>query len=106
MKTLLCLALAMTASAAFSADYHDPQVARIVRYGDLDLTRPAGVATLHARIRSAATAVCKPAFDERAPEHVAATRSCVQQAVARALDAVQATGPRSAVAMLSPQQRR
>jgi UrcA family protein len=106
MKTLLCLVFAMTASAAYPADSRDAQVARVVSYGDLDLTRPAGVATLHARIRSAASFVCRPRFDARAPEHVSATRSCVQQAVARALDDVQSTGSRTTVAMLSPQQRR
>jgi UrcA family protein len=105
MKTLLCLVFAIAASAAFSADSRDPQVARVVRYGDLDLTRPAGVATLHSRIRSAASVVCRPSFDDRAPEHVAATRFCVQQAVARALDDVQSAGARTAVAMLSPLQR-
>ncbi|HEY2780812.1 MAG TPA: UrcA family protein [Steroidobacteraceae bacterium] len=36
------------------------QESRKVEYGDLDLTRDAGVATLYSRIRTAARAVCEP----------------------------------------------
>jgi UrcA family protein len=38
----------------------DPSTSRKVEFGDLDLTRAAGVATLYSRIRTAARAVCEP----------------------------------------------
>jgi UrcA family protein len=45
---------------AASAGLLDDSMSRKVVYSDLDLTRDAGVATLYARIKTAARAVCEP----------------------------------------------
>jgi UrcA family protein len=60
-----------------------------VRFADLDLTRPAGVAVLHQRIRAAAQEVCPPLSGYDLAMR-AASRTCVADAIARALKDVDA----------------
>ncbi len=64
---------------------------RRVHYGDLDLTRDAGVAALYARIRAAAQTVCPPqtSWADKWVEHA---ESCRFQAVARAVAEVNSPG--------------
>jgi UrcA family protein len=62
---------------------------RTVAFADLDLTHPAGAAVLYRRIRTAALEVCPPLFD-RDPSFTARSRSCVQDAIARAVNEVNA----------------
>jgi UrcA family protein len=63
---------------------------RRVKYGDLDLTRSAGAATLYSRIQNAANAVCEPAISSGARESMLLTRHCVEQSIARAVADVNA----------------
>lgn len=58
-----------------------------VRYADLDITTEQGAHTLYRRIQSAAQAVC-PSADFRDLERSAMSRSCQEQAIARAVQAV------------------
>lgn len=66
MKILLAIAATMTALIGGTANAdtvatvtaYDQAPTRVVAYGDLDLTAPAGMATLTRRVRSAALAVC------------------------------------------------
>ncbi len=58
---------------------------RRVKYGDLDLTRSAGAATLYSRIQYAANAVCEPAASSIPRESILLTRHCVEQSIARAV---------------------
>jgi UrcA family protein len=56
---------------------------RLVRFGDLDLDKPAGLATLHARLRQAAIQVCGDTGSRLSQwvEH----RNCRNQALADAI---------------------
>jgi UrcA family protein len=62
----------------------DEPVSRVVRYGDLDLSRDSGVATLYSRINSAARAVCEP-LDVMLLKVLRERFDCRQDAVARAV---------------------
>ena len=63
---------------------------RTVKYGDLDLARSAGAATLYSRIQNAANAVCEPAISSGARESILLTRHCVDESIARAVADVNA----------------
>jgi UrcA family protein len=71
----------------------------VVRIGDLDLARPAGVAALHDRLTAAAARVCGdvPADLARA----AMVRSCRAHALADALAAVARPTPAAQVAQIT-----
>lgn len=47
-------------AVAYAVSALDETPTRVVGFGDLDLNRDVGVATLYARIRSAAREVCEP----------------------------------------------
>ena len=79
------LAAAASVTAATSAPDDVPSVT--VRYADLDLTTEEGAQALYRRIRFAAQAVCPPA-DSLDLARLALTRSCQEQAIARAVQAV------------------
>jgi UrcA family protein len=77
------------------ADVHAAPVSydvatRTVKYGDLDLARGAGAATLYSRIQNAARAVCEPALTSRAWESILVAHRCVEQSIARAVADVNA----------------
>jgi UrcA family protein len=57
---------------------------RVVAFGDLDLNRDSGVATLYSRIRSAATEVCDP-LDALGVKLSRARFDCRENAIARAV---------------------
>jgi UrcA family protein len=59
----------------------------VVRYADLDLATDHGVRVLYARIAQAASAVC-PEVPESNLHALALSRACQQQAIARAVRAV------------------
>jgi UrcA family protein len=84
---LSALFMAQSACAAVAAEV-PPSVT--VRYNDLDLNTPEGVASLYRRIQDAATTVCKPA---EAPESVSrllwtAWKQCFYHAMADAVRGV------------------
>jgi UrcA family protein len=53
-----------------------------VKYGDLNLSNPKGVATLYGRIKRAATVVCGPPLS---PLFKRATEECKAEAIANAI---------------------
>lgn len=58
--TMLAVAAAVfVAPLSASAKTAEGKPSEIVSFNDIDLTTPDGVATLHARVRSAAKIVCK-----------------------------------------------
>ena len=59
----------------------------LVQFGDLDLTRAAGVQALYRRIQQAARVVCEP---ESAAGHLGGNRECRSSAIARAVAEVDA----------------
>jgi UrcA family protein len=67
----------------------DEQYSRKVQYGDLDLSRNAGVATLFSRINIAAREVCEP-LDVVIASLLRQRYDCRQDAVARAVADVNA----------------
>jgi UrcA family protein len=88
-KILVSCALVGIFASPFSAfatmiSKLDEPATRVVRYGDLDLSRDSGVATLYSRINSAARAVCEP-LDVMMPKVLRERFDCRQDAVARAV---------------------
>jgi UrcA family protein len=86
--TLLAMLLSSLGAAASAGEPGEDGV-RTVRFADLDLTRSAGVAELYARIKSAAGDACQP-VPAREVESVLRSQRCTQQAIARAVAAVNA----------------
>ena len=72
-------------SAAAVSDDAEPSVT--VRYHDLNLNSPEGIASLYGRIRGAAGQVCRP-LENRELERKAAWNYCFNHAVADAVRAV------------------
>jgi UrcA family protein len=95
MGALTLYAISPAALAASSADDLRRQV---VRFGDLDLTRPAGAQELNRRLKNAARNVCE-SYDRLGYD-----RSCVDQAIARAIAAVGAPLLTSRQELLAPRQ--
>jgi UrcA family protein len=79
--------LAASANAGALTQISDAAPSRTVWFGDLDLTAPQGIATLHHRIVEAARAVC-PQPDITNLSRVALARACQNQAIDRAVRAV------------------
>jgi UrcA family protein len=93
--TVPCVAMILFGCLSAGADAYaaqpDPTVAmRTVKYGDLDLTRTVGAATLYSRIQNAARAVCEPALSTGARDALQLTRRCVDQSITRAVADVNA----------------
>jgi UrcA family protein len=82
--TLLGVSLCALGALATANAASDELPTRVVRYGDLDLTRMDGVITLYGRIREAARDVCSPpALSDRMAH--AFTRNCEEHAIAGAV---------------------
>jgi UrcA family protein len=73
------LTLYAVSSAGFAATPPDEARRQVVRFADLDLTRPAGAQELYHRIRYAAHNVCDT-YDRLDRD-----RDCIEQAIARAV---------------------
>ncbi|MGN6453488.1 MAG: UrcA family protein [Steroidobacteraceae bacterium] len=87
-RTLAAVCMAsVCALASAGSPAQSPQ--RTVRFADLDINHPAGAAVLYQRIRAAAREVCRPT-SERDLAVAELTRSCVQDAIARAVTEVNA----------------
>jgi UrcA family protein len=87
LKFLIACALAgMLANPVCvpAATLDAPPPSRVVEFGDLDLKRDSGVATLYLRIRSAATEVCDP-LDVTLVKLLRERFDCRQDAIARAV---------------------
>jgi UrcA family protein len=97
MKTAVPAALVaiLFGSLSACADVHAAPAGydvatRTVKYGDLDLARTAGAATLYSRIQNAARAVCEPAISSSVRESILLAHRCVEQSIARAVADVNA----------------
>jgi len=73
------LTLYAVAPAGFAAAPPDDVRREVVRFADLDLTRPAGAQELYQRIRYAARNVCET-YDR-----LGRNRGCIEQSIARAV---------------------
>jgi UrcA family protein len=92
LKILVSCALAAVFTAplnalAASAGDPDDRPSRVVAYRDLDLSRDSGVATLYARINSAARRVCEP-MDDLLEKLSRDRLNCREDAIARAVSEV------------------
>lgn len=85
-RTLVAIAMASVCAIA-SAGSPDQSLARTVNFADLDISHPAGAAVLYQRIRAAAREVCRASI-ERDLTFAELSRSCVQDAIARAVNEV------------------
>jgi UrcA family protein len=83
------IALGSMSGLALGAASTDELPRQVVSYADLDLSRPAGAATLYARIRSAAHAVCEPQMTTDLWTYTYSQR-CTRDAIARAVADVNA----------------
>jgi UrcA family protein len=63
---------------------------RHVKYGDLDLSRAEGAATLYGRIHAAARDVCRPSMFVGKFEPANITQDCMKQAIENAVNDVDA----------------
>ena len=91
--SLAGLAVALTTHLAPAATLNDDAArTRVVRYSDLDLSRPEDAHRLYVRIEQAARAVCDstPALDLH---RIEASKRCIQQAVSNAVAEVRASQP-------------
>jgi UrcA family protein len=77
---------ALSIAGAGAADQHDPYSAS-VRFSDLNIHTPEGIATLYRRIRRAAEAVCRP-YEIRELAQETGARICFDDAVANAVKSV------------------
>ncbi len=86
-------------AALLPAAHAGSAASTVVRFADLDLAQPAGVAALHDRLTAAAARVCGdvPADLARA----AIVRSCRAHALADALAAVARPAPTAQVAQIT-----
>ena len=83
LPVAVCLALSGVAAASILQG--SPSV--VVKYGDLDLDSKAGVASLHARLKTAAKFVCSP-LDNRVLGLRDQYDRCVSDAVTQSVAAV------------------
>jgi UrcA family protein len=74
-------ALCFTSAAVYAGEAGNETPTRTVRYADLNIGTPAGVAALHNRIRNAAEQVCGDTSSRQLAE-AAAAKACVARAVA------------------------
>lgn len=82
-----CLALLALAFALPAAQADTAPVEVKVTFSDLNVATPAGARALYQRMRRGAEAVCAP-HDGKDAEHHGRFRSCVGQALARAVTTV------------------
>ncbi|HEY3786284.1 MAG TPA: UrcA family protein [Steroidobacteraceae bacterium] len=73
---------------ATTGGLYDPPT-RVVRYGDLDLSRNEGAAVLYTRIRAAARQVCQPLAQVASPS-IILLNQCISHAIAHAVGDVDA----------------
>jgi UrcA family protein len=76
----------LSIASAGAADQHD-RYSTSVRFSDLNIHTPEGIATLYRRIRQAAEAVCRP-YEIRELEQESGARICFDDAVANAVKSV------------------
>jgi UrcA family protein len=89
---LSSLAFLATTNAALAASPPSTPPGLSVHYADLDLKDPADAATMLKRIRKAAATVCTtgPLLDGNDGDTIRRVDDCVRQAVARAVDGLNA----------------
>ena len=81
---LSLIAVTLLSGTALASGGNAAEPSRTVAFADLDLTHPPGLAVLYQRIRTAALEVCRPLL-ERDLTFTVRSRSCVQQAIERAV---------------------
>jgi UrcA family protein len=89
----MLLSLLFASLTVSSACFAEPAQVREVRYGDLDLSTPNGVETLHARLEAAANQVC---LDPSGPSPAATVDpACKAEALRAALAQLNPATPAS-----------
>lgn len=84
---LSCLLGTLAASGAMSSSaraYQETPISKVVRFGDLDITKPEGAKILYRRIQFAAQQVCAPPLS-RTLEGSVAERACTRTAIDHAV---------------------
>lgn len=90
MVALLALPALFMTQSVFAAVTAEVPPTVTVRYDDLNLNSPEGVAGLYSRIQHAATEVCRPAEGPQSVSrmHWTAWNECFYHAIAKAVQAV------------------
>jgi UrcA family protein len=78
------LATGLTVNHASAASAYEEPINVVVRYSDLNLSRPQDAATLYGRIRRAAHEACED-FDTESLERLQQFHRCMEQAVSNAV---------------------
>jgi UrcA family protein len=86
--TAACLGLAAAVSHAADTSPGVEPAKKVVQYGDLNLSNPAGIERLYQRIVFAAQQVCDDRTGPRPLEEQIRTKICINQSVERAITAV------------------
>lgn len=84
---LSCLLGTLAASGAMSSSaraYDETSISRVVRFGDLDITKPAGAKVLYRRIQAAAQQVCAAPLSGTL-DGITAERACAKTAIDNAV---------------------
>ena len=90
MKTLIVIA-ALASVATPAAAQANPDAPRaVIRYADLDLSRPSGADAMIGRIRQAARAVCGDGSSVRGLARVTEEKACMAETMAAAVKQVNA----------------
>jgi UrcA family protein len=87
VPVLVAPALVFAVSTAARAE--EPTVRHeVVRYGDLNIASPVGMAAFKARVNGAAKTVCGPTPDAQAMDETADYKACVSKAIRDAVSAL------------------
>jgi UrcA family protein len=79
--------LAYTATAGSVVSTTDAKLEYVVRYSDLDLSKTDGAASLYARLRHAARAVCAPG-ESREMGRAEIFRACMNESITNAVSKI------------------
>jgi UrcA family protein len=103
--SLLAASLSALAAAASPVEVQDEIPSRVVKFGDLDLTKDQGAAVLYTRIKTAARAVCLAPYNS-VLEQRSSSDKCRDQAIARAVGDVHAPALTTYFAQHAPAAKR
>jgi UrcA family protein len=90
MKTLFVIAALAAIAAPAAAQVNSDAPRAVIRYSDLDLSRPSGADAMIGRIRQAALSVCGDASSTRGLARVAEQRACMAETMVATVKQVNA----------------
>src|SRR5215831_13085716 len=81
IRMFIASVLVVTSASLAHADaFGETRLSQVVKYGDLDLSRPQGAQTLYRRLQLAAKSVCAP-LDGRELKRQTKFQNCMKEAI-------------------------